>query len=96
MREVGFSIRSPNVRYYHEEDRRAAIEVADLLTSALGDDAEARDFTDYEPSPERGLIEIWIDGSAPVARTVSRANAAEAARERLTRSIEARLRERLQ
>ena len=98
MREVALSISSPNVRYFHEEDWQAAVEVSDLLTAALeGDDAAARDFTGYEPAPDRGLIEIWIDGSAPVAARAAapRAEAAEAARARLIRSIEERLRERL-
>jgi hypothetical protein len=67
-RSVNLSISQNNVRYYHAADAEAARIVANATQS------EARDFTEFRPSPPEGLIEIWLAGRAVVSsRETSRA-----------------------
>ena len=51
-----YTISETHVRYYHLEDRAAAEELAEVF------DAAARDFTSYSPSPDEGLLELWLAG----------------------------------
>ncbi len=55
-RRVNLTISTSNVRYYHPEDADAATAIAQ------GIGAQLRDFTDFEPSPPEGLVEIWMAG----------------------------------
>ena len=55
-RRVDFRISQTNVRYFHEEDAEVAAGVAQTVSGV------ARDFTDYEPSPDPGTIEVWLEG----------------------------------
>lgn len=64
---VGFSIGSSNVRYYHAADRDAAMAVVEILSSSMPDAPELRDFTDYRPQPNPGVIEAWLAGDSPRA-----------------------------
>ncbi|MEL6643550.1 MAG: hypothetical protein AAFQ79_06415 [Pseudomonadota bacterium] len=57
---VNFGIRTSNVRYFHAEDRAAAVQVARLLG------AELRDFTTFRPSPRIGTVEVWVAGRSTV------------------------------
>lgn len=63
---VSFGISSTNIRFYHAEDAGAAERVADLLRAA-GQQPEIRDFTDFRPQPDAGLVEIWLAGGASAA-----------------------------
>ncbi len=56
MVTTSFTISDTHVRYYHDHDRGAAEELAALF------DAGARDFTGYAPSPDEGLLELWLSG----------------------------------
>lgn len=47
------------VRYYHSSDSMAGRVVGEAL-GLVFDDVEVRDFAGYEPSPAKGLIEIWL------------------------------------
>jgi len=67
-----FTISKTHIRYYHAADREAAGQLATLV------EAEARDFTDFSPQPETGLLEVWLAGKAPV-RGSGRAAAARQA-----------------
>ena len=51
-----YTIGETHVRYYHRRDRAAAQDLAALL------DAAARDFTNFSPPPEEGLLELWLGG----------------------------------
>jgi hypothetical protein len=51
-----FNISTTHVRYYHVADRGAAEALAGVF------DAKARDFTSYLPSPDKGLLELWVSG----------------------------------
>jgi hypothetical protein len=110
QRPVNMTISRSNVRYYHAEDREVAQDVTAIVSLALGEEAVTRDFTDFTPRPSDSLVEIWIAGDAPDSvaaapatanrpspqRSAASRNAAIAAeRERLIRSIEERLRQRL-
>ena len=66
-----FDIATTHVRYYHAVDRGAAEELATLF------DAEARDFTSYLPSPDKGFLELWIsgEGASPVPAVTRSASA---------------------
>ena len=55
-RRASVSIRQTNIRYYHAEDAEAAT----ILASGLG--GIARDFTSFTPSPNPGVIEVWLQG----------------------------------
>ncbi len=74
---VGFSISSTNIRFYHAEDSAAAAKVAEVLR-AEGQETELRDFTDFRPQPDLGLVEVWLagDGGATPARQSARATPA--------------------
>lgn len=62
------NVRSLNqVRFYHEEDRKAAEQLAfdtAKVLEALGGEnpaVEARDFTDWQAAkPRRGVVELWL------------------------------------
>ncbi|WP_108257680.1 c-type cytochrome [Mangrovicoccus ximenensis] len=58
IREVGFAVRKPSVRYFRPGDRAMAAATCGLAfgpcRGALGD------FTGYRPSPRRGTVEIWL------------------------------------
>ena len=62
IRPVGVSIREPNVRYFHNDDRPAATRLA----RSYG--VEVKDFTWFRPSPEKGTAEVWLSGSSGSAR----------------------------
>ncbi|MBT8412863.1 MAG: hypothetical protein KJO30_00925 [Boseongicola sp.] len=55
-RRANVSISRTNIRYFHAQDAEAAT----ILASGLG--GVARDFTDFTPPPNPGVIEIWIQG----------------------------------
>jgi hypothetical protein len=55
-RRASVSISQTNIRYFHAEDAEAAT----ILASGLG--GIARDFTNFRPPPNPGVIEIWIEG----------------------------------
>lgn len=55
-RRASVSISRTNIRYYHEEDAEAAT----ILASGIG--GIARDFTDFTPPPNPGVIEVWLEG----------------------------------
>ena len=55
-RRVNLTISTSNVRYYHPEDAGAAT----VIANGIG--AQLRDFTDFQPSPPEGLVEIWMAG----------------------------------
>ena len=55
-RRANLSISQTNIRYFHAEDAEAAT----ILASGLG--GIARDFTNFRPPPNPGVIEIWIEG----------------------------------
>lgn len=56
VQEVGYSIKSRNLRFFHEEDRQEAARIAKAY------DAELRDFTWYRPKPTEGTTELWLTG----------------------------------
>jgi hypothetical protein len=110
QRPVDMTISQSNVRYYYAGDRDVAQDVTAIVSSALGEEAVTRDFTGFSPRPSDSLVEIWIAGEAPDRQTAapaatprptpqrstpSRNDALAAERERLVRSIEERLRQRL-
>ncbi len=57
-RRVNITISTSNVRYYHDTDADVALAIAE------GIGAQVRDFTNFEPTPPEGLVEIWIAGRA--------------------------------
>jgi hypothetical protein len=59
---VGFSISQTNVRFYHAADRESATRIAAALEGAGAGPVQARDFTDFRPSPPAGLVEVWLSG----------------------------------
>lgn len=59
-RRVELDIAASHVRYFHYEDRSAALAVASSLSSSE-QTIEIRDFTHYTPEPQPGLIEIWVE-----------------------------------
>ena len=64
-RRVNLTISTSNVRYFHSEDAEAAAVIANGIGARL------RDFTDFQPAPPEGLVEIWLAGSeiASASRT---------------------------
>lgn len=58
-RTTGFNISQTHLRYYHPEDARAA----QMLGDRIG--APVRDFTAHRPSPNVGLVEVWVAGTSP-------------------------------
>ncbi|MGR3661644.1 MAG: hypothetical protein ACU0CA_10740 [Paracoccaceae bacterium] len=87
-KQVNFTIRKNNVRYFHESDAAAARILADAVN------AKARDFTGYRPSPPVGSIEVWLAGETAVAtsrrpvRRPSASSALNALRSRLLKSLQ--------
>jgi hypothetical protein len=63
IQSAAFTISRTNVRYFHERDAQAAR----ALASAIG--GKFRDFTSFEPSPDPGVIEIWLEGEGTPVRT---------------------------
>ncbi|MEM9798291.1 MAG: hypothetical protein AAF919_17500 [Pseudomonadota bacterium] len=61
-----FTISQTHVRYYHAADRPSAEALAALF------DAEARDFTNFRPAPDDGLVELWLSGQGTQHRAVIR------------------------
>ena len=53
---VNLTISASNVRFYHPDDAEAAAAIADGIGASL------RDFTDFDPRPPAGLVEIWLAG----------------------------------
>jgi hypothetical protein len=49
------------VRYFHDQNRRVASEVNELLGST-GRRSDLRDFTHYAPLPSVGTVEVWLPG----------------------------------
>ena len=62
-RPAAFEISRTNVRYFHAGDAQAAR----ALAQAIG--GRFRDFTNFTPPPEPGVIEIWLKGQGSPART---------------------------
>lgn len=58
-RFVDFRIGSDQVRYFHADDEPLARSVAARLMRVFGD-VSVRDFTQYRPQPEPGLVEVWV------------------------------------
>ncbi|MHA3978592.1 hypothetical protein ACW9UR_12990 [Halovulum sp. GXIMD14794] len=68
LRSFRFGLNEPNVRYFHPSDRPVAERVTRVLT-AYGHPANLQDFTHFRPTPEPGLIEVWIaPGESAVRR----------------------------
>ena len=57
IQRVGFNVSATHVRYFHDNEAAAAQELAERLG------AQARDFTDFRPSPQNGSIEIYVAGN---------------------------------
>ncbi len=91
LASVAIPVSRTNVRYYHARDSAAASRIAGLLEpSEDGSLAEPRDFTDYDPKPEPGTIEVWFAGDAPAARPVAAAPANDTPRQATVRIYEPR------
>ncbi len=63
IRPVPFAIRTGSVRYYFDQDRAAARQLA-ALSGPLAGSGEPRpplDFRHYEPKPSLGTVEIWME-----------------------------------
>lgn len=61
---ASFAVSRTNVRYYRPAYRGLADDVAALTASRLdGAPVETRDFTDFQPPPAAGTIEVWLAGS---------------------------------
>jgi len=54
----GVTVATNHVRFYHEADRATAERLAGLIGAA------PRDFTEYQPAPEAGLVELWLAGES--------------------------------
>lgn len=65
--EVPFTISETNARFFHGPDRPATEAIVKVLEDTLGSAAPARDFTDFRPQPEQGLVEVWIAGGPPAS-----------------------------
>lgn len=61
LRRVPHRIENSNVRFFHEQNRRVAEDVSDILR-AMGSRSEVRDFTHHAPVPSVGTIEVWLNG----------------------------------
>ena len=75
---VGFTITTDQVRFFHDAD----IAAAGTLADALG--AEIRDFTQFNPKPPLGTIEIYLSDTAEAPPVI---DSAEAERERLQQRL---------
>ena len=58
-RRVRTSSEVDQIRYFHTADERMARELAAALEPEFGR-VPVRDFTAYTPSPESGLLEMWL------------------------------------
>ncbi|MGI9390938.1 MAG: hypothetical protein ACR2O1_12840 [Boseongicola sp.] len=56
IRPASFSISQTNVRYFYKSNEIAARKLASAI------DGRLRDFTEFEPLPDPGVIEIWLEG----------------------------------
>jgi hypothetical protein len=70
LRAVPVTIETRTVRFFHAEDRSAALAVADALDrleEGLPGRGQRRvvDLTHYRPLPERGTVEVWLPPSPP-------------------------------
>ena len=92
LKSVGFRISSNNVRYYHSADAETALVLAELTN------AKVRDFTSFSPSPARGTVELWLEGTAPKAlrRLTRRSQAGSSNSDPALRALRDRLVQRLQ
>ena len=65
IRPVDFSIGTPSVRYFFEDDRSASERLVEELgrqtTSPPPD--HASDFTHFVPKPRPGNVEVWLPPS---------------------------------
>jgi len=52
--------RTAMIRYFFDEDKEAAQNVARTLGRASGMTWAVRDFTSYRPGPSPGTIEAWL------------------------------------
>ena len=87
VNRVKFKISAHQVRFFYSEDATLASAVAQHIG------AQARDFTDYRPSPPAGLIEIYLAGKGnSVARKAPRRSKSISEAERLRSKIIRRLR----
>lgn len=72
------TIQDTHVRYYHASDA----EEARAIAARVG--ADARDFTNFSPSPPEGMLELWVAGrgaSGPSRSSRSNDPVAEVARD---------------
>ena len=60
-----FKISQTQVRFFHPEDREAASKVADAMSARL------RSFTNFDPKPPQGTIELWLAGGGKAAARAS-------------------------
>jgi len=57
LRTVTASVKTDNLRIFFESDRSKALITRELLASGP---VPIRDFTDYQPLPRAGTIELWL------------------------------------
>ncbi len=88
-RIVNFPIKSTQVRYFHRSDEESARLLADTIGGV------ARDFTNFDPPPAVGLVEIWVSGRARETDAGSGSRAIEALG-RDMRQFSSNLRDKLQ
>ncbi len=87
VNRVNFKISAKQVRFFYSDDAKLASAVAQHIG------AQARDFTDYRPSPPVGSIEIYLAGKGnSVARKAPRRKKSISEAERLRSKIVRRLR----
>jgi hypothetical protein len=65
IRPVDFSIGTPSVRYFFEDDRSASERLVDELGRFFAQTASrapdhASDFTHFAPKPRPGNVEVWL------------------------------------
>ncbi len=68
---IGSAARKHEIRYFHDQDKKEATRIAELITSALRDlgylasqlqPVTAISFTDYRSKkPRPGVIELWLE-----------------------------------
>ncbi|MGI9393693.1 MAG: hypothetical protein ACR2OY_03535, partial [Boseongicola sp.] len=56
VRPAGFNISRTNIRYFHDSDAASAGALASAINARL------RDFTDFRPPPDPGVVEVWLEG----------------------------------
>jgi hypothetical protein len=59
LRDVGFTIASPRIRYFHAADAAAARALVDFLDAPDGEWA-LQDFSHIRPLPAPGTVEIYV------------------------------------